>query len=249
MPQLPQTPVQLPTTPSPMVSPTKPQPTVIRMASPVTAPGILRTVGAQGQNIVRLRAPTPNAPQHIKVVGSSGQIIKSTTVSAASVASAGGQTAQAGGNMTGIAALAAAAAATSKISSPVTGTTSNVTAALASGAQTIKVVQAGPGNVITAGGKTIQGGQLATIGGQTVRLASPGGTLLKTAGGQTITGPGGKQIILQQQPGQQPKIVTLVKTSQGMQVSRALLPYVIYELLDEYLGIMSNYENIFFLTF
>ena len=129
-----------------MVSPTKPQPTIIRMASPVTAasPGILRTVGGvQGQNIVRLRAPMANAPQHIKVVGSSGQIIKSTTVSAASVASLAGvgQTVQAGGNMTGIAALAAAAAATSKISSPVTGTTSNVTAAMASGAQTIKVVQ------------------------------------------------------------------------------------------------------------
>ena len=82
------------------------------------------------------------------------------------------------------------------------------------------IFQAGPGGVISAGGKSIfQGGQLATIGGQTVRLASPGGTLLKTAGGQTITGPGGKQIILQQQPGSQPKIVTLVKTSQGMQVS------------------------------
>ena len=55
--------------------------------------------------------------QHIKVVGSSGQIIKSTTVGAG----VAGQS----GNMTGIAALAAAAAATSKITSSVTGTTSN----------------------------------------------------------------------------------------------------------------------------
>merc|ERR1719318_1647911 len=57
------------------------------------------------------------------------------------------------------------------------------------------------------------------IGGQTVRLASPGGTLLKP--GTAITGPGGKQIILQKQGpgGGQPQIVTLVKTSQGMQVA------------------------------
>lgn len=110
--------------------------------------------------------------------------------------------------MTGIAALAAAAAATSKISSSaVTGTT--VTAA--AGGQTIKVVQAA-GNVI--GGKPM--GQTAFIGGQTVRLATaPGGTLLKA--GSTIQGAGGKQIILQKQ-GNQPQIVTLVKTSQGMQV-------------------------------
>ena len=77
--------------------------------------------------------------------------------------------------MTGIAALAAAAAATSKITSATTGTTSNVTA-VASGGQTIKVVQASPGSVIA--GKPIQGGQTAIIGGQTVRLASPGGTTL-----------------------------------------------------------------------
>jgi len=63
------------------------------------------------------------------------------------------------------------------------------------------------------------GAQTAVIGGQTVRLASPGGTLLKP--GTAITGPGGKQIILQKQGpgGGQPQIVTLVKTSQGMQVA------------------------------
>ena len=117
--------------------------------------------------------------------------------------------------MTGIAALAAAAAATSKITSATTGTTSNVTA-VASGGQTIKVVQASPGSVIA--GKPIQGGQTAIIGGQTVRLASPGGTTLLKAAGNTLTGQGGKQIILQKQ-GTQPQIVTLVKTSQGMQVA------------------------------
>ena len=152
------------------------------------------------------------------MVGSGGQIIKSTSVSGA------GPTGQPG-NMTGIAALAAAAAATSKITSSVTGTTSNVTA-VASGGQTIKVVQASPGNIITAGGKAIQGGQLATIGGQTVRLASPGGTLLKAAG-NTLTGQGGKQIILQKQ-GTQPQIVTLVKTSQGMQVSISDIKFCYY---------------------
>ena len=115
--------------------------------------------------------------------------------------------------MTGIAALAAAAAATSKITSSITGTTATSTIAGSAG-QTIKVVQAA-GNVITAGGKPIQAGQTAIIGGQTVRLATPGGTLLKA--GNTIT-QGGKQIILQKQ-GNQPQIVTLVKTSQGMQVN------------------------------
>ena len=64
-------------------------------------------------------------------------------------------------------------------------------------------------------GKQHLTGQTAIIGGQTVRLATPGGTLLKA--GSTLTGQGGKQIILQKQ-GNQPQIVTLVKTSQGMQV-------------------------------
>ena len=208
-PQLPQTPIQLPTTPTAtLLSPTKAQqaqPTIIRMASPAT--GIIRTVG---QNVVRVRGPAPTnvGGQQIKVVGSTGQIIKSTTVTQA-------------GNMSGIGVLAAAAAATSKISSAVTGTT--VTAASSMAGQTIKVVQAA-GNVITAGGKPIQAGQIATIGGQTVRLATaPGGTLLKA--GSTITSQGGKQIILQKQ-GNQPQIVTLVKTSQGMQVMNILKNYL-----------------------
>ena len=69
-------------------------------------------------------------------------------------------------------------------------------------------------------------GQTAIIGGQTVRLASSpagtsAGTLLKA--GTAIASPGGKQIILQKQGltggAGQPQIVTLVKTSQGMQVA------------------------------
>ena len=65
------------------------------MAAP-TQGGILRTVG--GQNVVRVRAPGPTlaAGQQIKVVGSSGQIIKSTTVTSAQA------------SMSGINALAAA---------------------------------------------------------------------------------------------------------------------------------------------
>ena len=197
-------PVQLPTTPSPLVSPTKGQPTIIRMASsPATGGQIIRTVG--GGNVVRVRAPGPTlaAGQQIKVVGSSGQIIKSTTVT------------QAQAGMTGINALAAAAAATSKITSATTTTVASSSIAASAG-QTIKVVQA-PGGVIQAGGKPIQAGQTAIIGGQTVRLASPGGTLLKA--GSTITGQGGKQIILQKQGQGQPQIVTLVKTAQGTQVA------------------------------
>merc|ERR1712223_2322511 len=218
-PVLPQNPIQLPTAPTTMLSPPKavtavsqaPAPTIIRMAAPnmaATGGQILRTIG--GQNVVRVRAPAPTlaAGQQIKVVGSSGQIIKSTTVSAAQAAQAGQQ-----GNMTGIAALAAAAAATSKIASPVTSSTVASTMATSAG-QTIKVVQAG-GNVMTTGKHNLTG-QTAIIGGQTGRLATPGGTLLKA--GSTLTGQGGKQIILQKQ-GNQPQIVTLVKTSQGMQVA------------------------------
>ena len=65
----------------------------------------------------------------------------------------------------------------------------------------------------------------AVLGGQTVRLASPGATVLKP--GTAITGPGGKQIILKQAAGGgsgQPQIVTLVKTSQGMQVATVPKP-------------------------
>merc|ERR1712223_946923 len=222
-PVLPQNPIQLPTAPTTMLSPPKavtavsqaPAPTIIRMAAPnmaATGGQILRTIG--GQNVVRVRAPAPTlaAGQQIKVVGSSGQIIKSTTVSAAQAQAAQGQQ----GNMTGIAALAAAAAATSKIASPVTSTApaATMTATSATG-QTIKVVQAG-GNLMSTGKQHLTG-QTAIIGGQTVRLATPSGTLLKA--GSTLTGQGGKQIILQKQGTGQPQIVTLVKTSQGMQVA------------------------------
>ena len=81
------------------------------------------------------------------------------------------------------------------------------------------------------------GATTAVIGGQTVRLASPGGTLLKP--GTALTGPGGKQIILQKQGpgGSQPQIVTLVKTSQGMQVT----PHCLLEGLPQRpTGVMSR---------
>ena len=140
--------------------------------------------------------------QQIKVVGAGGQthIIKS----------------QAGG-MSGIAALAAAAAQQGKIVTSMPGGQLQQL-----GQQQIKVVQgAGGQQIVQQGLKMVTsqaGATTAVIGGQTVRLASPGGTLLKP--GTAITGPGGKQIILQKQGpgGGQAQTVTLVKTSQGMQV-------------------------------
>lgn len=58
---------------------------------------------------------------------------------------------------------------------------------------------------------------------QAVRVATPGPTILKAAGGQGIGG--AKQIITVHKAGSgisgtgQPQIVTLVKTTQGMQVA------------------------------
>ena len=186
------------------------------MSSPVgQAPGsIALPAGVRpGTNIVRVRAPasgsgtvsTATLPsgQQIKVVGAGGQthIIKSQT-----------------GGMSGIAALAAAAAQQGKMTTVSGGQIQQL------GQQQIKVVQgAGGQQIVQQGLKMVTsqaaGATTAMIGGQTVRLASPGGTLLKP--GTAITGPGGKQIILQKQGpgGGQPQIVTLVKTSQGMQVA------------------------------
>ena len=228
---LPTAPLQLPSpqpAPSPLPqpalsSPVRPQqqPTIIRVSSPAGMPqqgGIALPAGVRpGANIVRVRAPSAGqvggatlpSGQQIKVVGAGGQthIIKS----------------QAGG-MSGIAALAAAAAQQGKMVTTMAGGQIMTTMA---GAQqqggAIKLVQGpgGQGQILQQGMKMVQqsGGQTAMIGGQTVRLASPGGTLLKP--GTAITGPGGKQIILQKQGpgGGQPQIVTLVKTSQGMQVA------------------------------
>ena len=211
------------------------QHTIIRMSSPGTHTTLSMPTSVTGvrpvTNIVRVRAPSSGlqAGQQIKVVGASGQthIIKSGGVSMAqgssihggqhiNVANIGGQPASSGTSMTGIAALAAAAAQQGKMVT---------TLPAGSGGQTIKVVQGTPASLMSGGFQ--QGGikvaqtglgQTAIIGGQTVRLASQGGTLLKP--GTAITGPGGKQIILQNKGagGGQPQIVTLVKTSQGMQV-------------------------------
>lgn len=55
---------------------------------------------------------------------------------------------------------------------------------------------------------------IAGLGGQTVRMSTPT-TLLRTSG--QVTTQGGKQIIVQKTPGSgnQPQIVTLVKTKSG----------------------------------
>lgn len=232
VPPLPTQPIQLPTQPAAM-SPAKiapqqpptpqqqpqlqPQQPVVRMGSPGVPPGI-----RPGSNIVRVRAPVgavTTAGGQIKVLGTGGQtqVIKSSHAPI-SISHAGATPTTAAGNMTGIAALAAAAAATSKITTSLSGASTITTAS----GQAIKLIQQG-GNLVTAQGMKmtpVQGQQTAMIGGQTVRLASsPGGTLLKT--GTTLTSQGGKQIILQKQGGGggQPQIVTLVKTSQGMQVA------------------------------
>ena len=209
-PAMPQSPVQISTNISPVKSN---QPTFIRMSSPATpsSGAISLPAGVRpGTNIVRVRAPSVGGVggQQIKVVGAGGQthIIKSQS-----------------GNMSGIAALAAAAAQQGKIVTSVGGA-------------------GGPGQVISGSQQPIKIGQqivgqpgvrmvtsaqpgTAVLGGQTVRLASPGATVLKP--GTAITGPGGKQIILKQAGSGgsgQPQIVTLVKTSQGMQVATVPKP-------------------------
>lgn len=67
--------------------------------------------------------------------------------------------------------------------------------------------------LLVHGGKT---------GQQTVRLTTPATTILKTAAGVAGQQLGGKQIITVQKAGGigQPQIVTLVKTTQGMQVQQ-----------------------------
>ncbi len=224
-PSLPTQPIQLPTQPTAAVPSaiSRPGQTIIRMAPSPSTPGVQVRPGMPG-NIVRVRAPAPvvsgaGPPAgQIKVVGTAGQpqIIK-TAVAAAPSSTAG---ASAAGNMSGIAALAAAAAATSKITTVSTPGAQTITTA---SGQAIKVVHQVPSGVKVAAASPVQGAQTAVIGGQTVRLASsPGGaaTLLKT--GTTLAGAGGKQIILQNKgvgAAGQPQVVTLLKTSQGMQVA------------------------------
>ena len=149
-----------------IVSPIKslPQPTIIRMSSPMVSQGqISMPTSVQGvRPVIRMRAPSAGTTtlaggQQIKVVGATGQthIIKS----------AAGQS----GGMTGIAALAAAAAQQGKIVTSMPGI---------GGGQAIKVMQGSGGMLTQQGIKVAQGslGQTAVIGGQTVRLASPGKT-------------------------------------------------------------------------
>ena len=165
--------------------------------------------------------------QQIKVVGAGGQIIKTHPSSLTAPQTQG---------MSGIAALAAAAAATSKI------TTSGAQTITSTGGQAIQVIQQPRGQLITPPGvkvtpvgttgiSGVPTGPTAVFGGQTVRLASPStGTLLKTASGATISSTGGKQIILQKQPGgalgAAGSIVTLVKTASGMQVGDTFVDFM-----------------------
>jgi host cell factor len=189
----------------------------------------IKVVGAGGQTHIIKTAPPGSV-----VIGSSGIV--------------SGQQ-QAGTNMSGIAALAAAAAQQGKMGQPtaiklVQGTTAGATTVNMGQQQQQQAIRMAGGTPVTS--MVTMGHQTAVIGGQTVRLASPGGgggTLLKAGGGvggattaTAITGPGGKQIILQKQPagsmstasmmagpagaaGGGGQIVTLVKTSQGMQVA------------------------------
>ncbi|KAG8186577.1 hypothetical protein JTE90_020871 [Oedothorax gibbosus] len=99
--------------------------------------------------------------------------------------------------MSGMAALAAAAAATPKITTSTTSLTG------------IRVVT--PSSLMSSG---IKLSSVTGLSGQTVRMSSPT-TLLRTPG--QVTTQGGKQIIVQKTPGggNQPQIVTLVKTKGG----------------------------------
>merc|ERR1719188_1890760 len=186
-------------------------PPIIRTAVTPTMSGPRQTAGS----VVRVRAPAPlpGMAQPIKVVGAA------PGAQGAMLGSPIGAAAPAG--ISGIDALAAAAASKQRITtvqgSPIVSSAAG---------QTIKVVQQGGNLVTTPGMKMAAPGQTAVIGGQTVRLASSpaggsAGTLLKA--GTHLASPGGKQIILQKQGlgggVGQPQIVTLVKTSQGMQVA------------------------------
>ncbi|XP_014663610.1 PREDICTED: host cell factor 1-like [Priapulus caudatus] len=139
--------------------------------------------------------------QQLKVVGSTAQLLSGAQMRTISIA---GTTATATTSMTGIAALAAAAAQTQKI----TMTQSSPTTS-------IRVVTP-QGTVMTPQGLKLQTGQQ-------VRLTTPATTILKTAAGVAGQQLGGKQIITVQKTSGgvgQPQIVTLVKTTQGMQVQQ-----------------------------
>ncbi|XP_054710138.1 host cell factor 2-like [Uloborus diversus] len=212
----PLTPVQSQSTPS--IANTQNQPAVATslLASPTPA-----VTTAQAQTLVRLamnpvstQAAKPGTltvmqsrnslpTQQIRVVTQTPtgtHVVRPLVTNAVSTSSTTPVT-----TMSGMAALAAAAAATQKI------TTTTTTTAMSN----IRVVSP---SIINQQG--IKLSSVAGLTGQTVRMGSPG-TLLKQ--GTQVTTAGGKQIIVQKATGagNQPQIVTLVKTSQGVTVAAA----------------------------
>ncbi|XP_041349978.1 host cell factor 1-like isoform X2 [Gigantopelta aegis] len=200
------------------VTPTLQQAPMIR--SPTIGAGQIRTIGSAALPSITLSSPqtirvtaTPRAKVPMTVTPvSSG--LRVATPQIINVGQKAAITTTSGGQMTGIAALAAAAAATQKIPGATTATTTPVSG--------IKVVT--PTMVTPAGVKVspIQGtkiqGSLTPGQPQTVRVGTPGTTILKAGTGSLA----GKQIITVHKAGtmaNQPQIVTLVKTTQGMTVA------------------------------
>ncbi|XP_067133826.1 host cell factor 1 isoform X2 [Centruroides vittatus] len=162
--------------------------------------------------VVKSRGQTPVTGQQIRVVAATPT---GTQVVRTVAATLGGNVTTAVNTttgMSGMAALAAAAAATQKI------TTATAASSATSGTTNIRVVTpsviAQPGMKISS--VPIQGGATGT---QTLRVSNPA-TLINAAGG--MSGSPGKQIITVRKTGStsnQPQIVTLVKTSQGVTVA------------------------------
>ncbi|KAL8594888.1 hypothetical protein ACOMHN_038451 [Nucella lapillus] len=170
----------------------------------MTQPQTVRVTAAP-----RMKSPVTLTPgtTTIRVAGSQVLTppIKTTVASSA-----------AGGQMSGIAALAAAAAATQKIPG-----TAGVTTTPVSGIKVVTPTIMAPGGVKVTPVSGARQGQTITVpahGTQTVRVAPPGTTIMKPGTGAMA----GKQIITVHKGGtvtNQPQIVTLVKTTQGMAVA------------------------------
>ncbi|KAK3102343.1 hypothetical protein FSP39_010640 [Pinctada imbricata] len=207
------TPTAVPqTNPLAKAAPPTPQPTIVR--TPTQA---VTAVAA------RPKAPITVTPGGATIRVASPQIV---TVPQLQQKAA---TTTAGGQMTGIAALAAAAAATQKIPGTPTTIAANQTTVATTQAAGIKVVTptivTPTGVKVTPVGNRLQSTTLSPAT-QTVRVGTPGATILKAAAGGVQQTVGGKQIITVHKAGAggatstgQPQIVTLVKTTQGMQVA------------------------------
>ncbi|XP_023239997.1 host cell factor 1-like [Centruroides sculpturatus] len=188
-------------------------PTVAVTQSPMRMP-VSAVCGPRAGTVtvVKSRGQTPVTGQQIRVVAATPT---GTQVVRTVAATLGGNVTTAVNTttgMSGMAALAAAAAATQKI------TTATAASSATSGTTNIRVVTpsviAQPGMKISS--VPIQGGATGT---QTLRVSNPA-TLINAAGG--MSGSPGKQIITVRKTGStsnQPQIVTLVKTSQGVTVA------------------------------